>query len=107
MGAAATHFMINGDIYTYSLARRLGFLVEAEYYAFLTYCGLAAYKTDEDTNKTEFHIATGKWKDMLGGEWDVTEWKDMLGEEWKDVPSMSSKELFEVNKSRFDLKKCE
>lgn len=65
--AESCWYTINGDInHEYSLARRLGFYLQEEYYAFLVSAGLAMYRYDSSTNeKDELIIKYAEWNYMI------------------------------------------
>ena len=67
--AESCWYTINGDInHEYSLARRLGFYLQEEYYAFLVSAGLAMYRYDSlSEEKDEFIIRYKEWHHMIDG----------------------------------------
>ena len=61
--AKSCWYTVNGDInHEYSLARRLGFFLKEDYYAFLVTAGLA-----ETNKKDELVIKSNEWKEMIDG----------------------------------------
>ena len=80
----AFHYTINGDTcHEYSLAQRLGFYHEIDYYAFLVHAGLAHY-IDQSDGGRQLHILSDEWETMLSIHPDRAE-------------------LFQLNKRRFDI----
>lgn len=65
--AESCWYTINGNInHEYSLARRLGFFLKEEYYAFLVTAGLAKYRYNPLTDeKDEVDILDKEWDDMM------------------------------------------
>mmetsp|Transcript_4236 Transcript_4236/g.5463 ORF Transcript_4236/g.5463 Transcript_4236/m.5463 type:complete len:130 (+) Transcript_4236:203-592(+) len=59
-------YTINGDIdHDYSLARRLGFNLKEDYYAFLIVSGLASRQINKRTEEKEMIINTEEWHSMI------------------------------------------
>jgi hypothetical protein len=66
-------FLDQGVLYTmnlcpshdHSLARRLGFCINEEYYGFLVAAGLAGYFVNTRTGTKSVAMTAGEWKTML------------------------------------------
>ena len=66
--AESCWYIINGEInHEYSLARRLGFYLKEQYYAFLVAAGLANYKYTETNEKDEVTTEREEWRYMIDG----------------------------------------
>ncbi len=76
-------YTLNGSHkhHSYSLARRLGFFGDDDYYAFLVAAGLAGYKPHTSTGNKQIYILKKEWESMVGNQPD----------------------LFKVETKRFDL----
>ena len=59
-------YTINGDSdHEYSLARRFGFFLKEDYYAFLVLSGLASIKINPNTKEKEISINKEQWHDLI------------------------------------------
>ncbi len=81
-------YTLNGshNHHSYSLARRLGFFGDEDYYAFLVAAGLAAYQHNKKTDKKQITVLHQQWKDML-----------------LEANNESDSRLFDITPCKFDL----